>query len=282
MSQLYLVDRVETIVQDKGRGCTNAQLLELLSEGADSKTSMAKVEDAVDSMRYRKQILLNMYPFTIDDTVPLPTFDGFNWYTTLLVLSNLPKKSIERGNEVLDIIGVSVLHQLLGAGDDCIIKNFAWPPRSNKNPRPESFPEAIQWLGAELGLPVAHGWRPPQRKDGGVDLVGIRCLGGSPLAAPATLCQTTLSRDIHKHRDIDLGLWRTWIGLGPSTMTSLLVPHVVESQKVQELHSSGAILLDRLRICQLMRDKRLILPEHLQNWVRSEWVQQKNIQAGRL
>lgn len=174
-------------------------------------------------------------------------------YRALLALSSLAEEEVKRGNEVLDRLVARALPRLLG--EPCRVINFAWPPAVSRDPRPTGFPEAVKWLGDRLGLDSGSGYRTPARQDGGVDLVGVRELAGSTRAAPLILVQTTLSRDTRtKARDIDLGLWRTWIDISPGTQSCLAVPFDIEPGDVDELHHAGVLVLDRMRLAELLDD----------------------------
>jgi len=273
-----LVDVVETLLLSRTVGRTASDVAQAVL-GNQSGKSVSRVEDAIAAMSHRKSTLGSAYPFGDGEDVWIPSDDGLTWYSLLLLCSNLDSSTLEVGNELLDAICSRALPPLLGPGTE--VFNFAWPVRNTPDPRPEQFPEAVAWLGKRMGLSVGHGYRPP-RKDGGADLVAIRHLGDSPQASPAALVQTTVSMNLRmKARDIDLGVWRTWIDLSPATLVVLAVPHAAESDEIEEAHASGVILLDRLRLAQLLGDEVVTLPGHLQAWASNQWANLKERAARR-
>ena len=274
-----VVDKVEILLLSRSVG-RNADDIAQVIFGNRAKKSVSRIEDSIALMSRRKQLLGDAYPFGSGDEALIPTDDGLTWYSSLALCSNLSRATLEVGNELLDEICSSALPGLLGPGTEVV--KFAWPVRSSPNPRPEPFHEAIAWLGQRIGLNVGSGYRPP-RKDGGADLVAIRRLAGSSQAVPTALVQTTVSSDLRtKSRDIDLGVWRTWIDLSPATLVVLAVPHVAAADEIDEAHASGILLLDRLRLAQLLKDELFILPGHLSAWAEQEWSRCKRREAGRL
>lgn len=273
-----LVDAIELRLLSRSVGRSANDLAQAVL-GSQSPRPVARVEDAITIMSARQRLLGDAYPFGAGDDVLIPTDDSLSWYATLLLCSHLNSATLEVGNELLDAVCSAALLSLLGNGTEVV--NFAWPVRAARDPRPQAFPEAVAWLGQRLGLAVGQGYRPP-RKDGGVDLVALRRLAGSSQAAPAALVQTTVSRDLRtKARDIDLGVWRTWIDLSPATSVVLAVPHVADAGEVEEAHASGVILLDRPRLVQLLGPTAVDLPAHLLVWAEQEWVRCKDRAAGR-
>lgn len=209
-------------------------------------------EDARALVARRAQQLGDRHPFEASGAFLSASHEAPG-YRALLALSVLVDEEIKRGNEVLDRLVAAALPRLLG--EPCRVINFAWPPAVSHDPRPTGFSEAVKWLGDRLGLDYGTGYRSPARQDGGVDLVAVRELAGSTKAVPTLLVQTTLSRDTRtKGRDIDLDLWRTWIDLSPATLSCLAVPFDVPADDVDELHRSGVVVLDRMRLAELLGD----------------------------
>lgn len=277
METRNLVDAIEKLLLSRSVGRTPADIAEA-ALGSRSGRAVSRIEDAISIMVRRRKLLGEAYPLGIGDDVLIPSNDGLTWYSTLLLCSDLSRATLEVGNELLDAVCAQALPILLGPGTEVV--NFAWPVRNSPDPRPEAFAEAVVWLGQRIGLSVGHGYRPP-RKDGGADLVAVRRLADSSLAAPAALVQTTVSTDLRtKARDIDLGVWRTWIDLSPATLVVLAVPHAADSDEVEEAHASGVLLLDRIRLAQLLGANPVVLPGHLRTWAEQEWIRLKQRAAG--
>lgn len=269
---LELTDSVEEALLARACGRGVGDLATYL-RGTDSPRNMAAVEDGLAQMRRRKEVLADAYPFGTGDDVVVPSSGALDTpYSLLLLLSRLPAEQIERGNEVLDAVVECAVESLLGPGT--VTAMFAWPPRLSGDPRPEEFPAAIRWLGEKIGVKVGIGYRAPSRRDGGVDLVAVRPLAGSSLGCAVVLVQTTLSRDTRtKSRDVDLGLWRTWLDLGPAASSSLAIAHEA-GPDLEELHASGHLVIDRLRMCELLLPRALdeVLSRDAIEWSRGQWT----------
>jgi hypothetical protein len=270
-----LAERVElSLLARKTGGRTTHDIAQTVLGGTEPK-HVARIEDTRQVMADRRAVLGSFYPLGKGDELLTPNNSGLTWYSLLMLCAQNVKQNLEMRNQLLDAICAKALPALLGPGTEVV--NFAWPVRSPSEPRPEMFPEAVVWLGQRLGLSVGHGYRPPERKDGGVDLVAFRKLSGSCQAAPMALVQTTVSSDLRaKGRDINVDTWRTWIDLSPSTLVVLAVPHVAAPGELAEAHTSGVILLDRLRLVQLLADSPMELPADLKVWAEQKWSQYKN------
>lgn len=270
MDRRELADLVEVRLLSRSMGRTASDVACGLL-GGTSPRLLSRAEDALGVVSQRAEVLGAAYPLCDGSGVWVPRTDDMTWYSALLAASRSTAPTlVDAANELLDEVVTRALPGLLGPGTRVV--NFAWPVRPGQDPRPEAFPEAVRWLGERLGLAVGHGYRPP-RKDGGVDLVALRPLAGSPLSGPAALVQTTLSTDVRtKSRDIDLDVWRTWLDLSPSTWRVLAVPFECSHDAHVEAHASGVLLLDRLRLVQLLDGVPwLALPEHVRRWAQWRW-----------
>ena len=271
-----IADRVELSVLSGVDPTVNGLAQTILGDSGAKK--LAQVEDALTCVAGRADKTAQAYPLEKEDNIFVPKNAPFDIYTLLLTLSHVGPTQVERANEVLDYVGAAVLTELLGS--ECVVVEFAWPVRASADPRPEDFPTAVRWLGEKVGLPAGTGYRHPRRKDGGVDLVGVRRLAGSALGAPAMLVQTTLSKDVHaKAKDVDVNMWRSWIDFSPATQSVLLVPHIVPTVAMGELHTSGIIVLDRLRIVDVLHT--LALPTAVNVWAQKQYQDLLDCAAGR-
>lgn len=125
--------------------------------------------------------------------------------------------------------------------------HFGWPTRAG---RPKSFPLAVTWLARRLNLEEGSGYRPPERQDGGADLIAWNRLADGS-TADVRLGQCTISRDIdRKARDIDTDLWQTWIEFPRSPTVALVVPHqvAIRTPISESLRKRGFLVLDRTRL----------------------------------
>ncbi|MGO4599487.1 hypothetical protein [Terrabacter sp. 2RAF25] len=238
-------DRVEIALIAGRCGTSSTELKAILG------TSEARAEDARSLVSRRAARLGPLHPFAASGSHVSLSSEAPG-YRALLALSHLVgDREVAHGNRVLDWLVVRAMRRLLG--EPCVVVNFAWPPAVTHSPRPPEFPAAVRWLGEQLGLAVGAGYRPPARQDGGVDIVAAREFAGSVKASPTLLIQTTISRKIReKARDVDLGLWRTWIDLSPAAQTCLAVPFDVVATDLDELHRTGVVTLDRMRLAELL------------------------------
>jgi hypothetical protein len=128
--------------------------------------------------------------------------------------------------------------------------NFGWPSSCG---RPQEFHHAMSWLCGLMGLPDAGSFRPPRRKDGGVDVVVWRSFGDGRPGLLLALVQATLEVDNLrlKASDVDVPMWRNWLGLDASPVVLLAIPGTVSSIEYWNEISVNALLLDRIRLSAL-------------------------------
>jgi hypothetical protein len=155
-----------------------------------------------------------------------------------------------------DHIVLTALRGYLGPASKALA--FARPRSARQGPgvRPVSFPKAVSWLAAELRL--EPGWAAPRarRNDGGIDVVAWRPFKFDPSpACPFFLVQCTFRKDWHhKGRDIVLDTWRSWITFRKDPITVLAVPFCMsdDDERRDEVETEVWLLLDRLRLCELL------------------------------
>src|SRR5439155_17165751 len=117
----------------------------------------------------------------------------------------------------------SALEGLLGPGTRAL--RFGWPSDSG---RPQDFSSAIRWLAEAMHIGLSAGYRPPRRKDGGVDVVAWRPFKDGRPGFPIVLAQCTIESDVlAKSRDIDIRQWATWLALDASILIALAIPGTV-------------------------------------------------------
>lgn len=143
---------------------------------------------------------------------------------------------------------------------------FAWPGDTG---RPPEFPQAVEWLARLMGLSAGRGYRPPRRKDGGVDVIGWRPFSDGRSGFPILLVQCTLQGEIlSKARDVDARLWSTWLVMDGEPQTALAVPQTItEGTLWDELAISGMVL-ERMRLTSLIGSGDPV--DGLGAWVSSE------------
>ena len=100
-----------------------------------------------------------------------------------------------------------------------------------------------------MGINVGRAYRPPRRKDGGVDVVAWRSFKDRRRGFPIYLVQCTLQKDfVAKSRDIDLRLWAGWLELDRDPITILAIPKAVAPGESWNEVTANAIIFDRLRM----------------------------------
>jgi hypothetical protein len=231
------------------------RLVELASEEID--VMPAAVGSALGIMARRSDILGENYPFAVNDLAVLRTkSDLEDYYAALLFLSpdsiarqlidDLPLRDM---TELFEIIAESALANLWGPGGEAV--TFGFPSRHG---RPEAFDQAVIWLAERIGLTPGTGYRPPYRKDGGVDVVAWRQFADRRTGFPIALAQCTIQREAFtKTTDIDLRLWASWLAMDIEPTSLLVIPGTIRSNGPdwQQL-STVVTVIERLRLIELL------------------------------
>jgi hypothetical protein len=130
---------------------------------------------------------------------------------------------------------------------------FGWPSDEG---RPQEFSLAVAWLGRRMGIEVGTGYKPPRRKDGGVDVVAWRPFGDKKPGFPILLVQCTLQAAIEvKARDIEVRTWSTWLQMEVDPVGALAVPGTVRAGELWDSISTRVMLFDRCRLAALCGDR---------------------------
>jgi hypothetical protein len=149
--------------------------------------------------------------------------------------------------ESFENLVVIAVQNLLGAGSKAL--RFGFPSED----RPAEFPKAIEWLSNRMGIKPGQAYRPPRRKDGGVDVVAWRPFKDRRNGFPVYLVQVTCERNYsHKVLDIDLRLWSGWLNLDVDPVSVLAVPTSISHGEEWNEISSRVVVIERLRLCELL------------------------------
>lgn len=239
-----------TVTGSRGIGAVQAR--ELLVR--DAGVTEASAGMALNAMARRRSILGRRYPFEVASVgirrvAPDPTL-----YEVLLLLSapsagfKNASSALEESSVLFENLVCSALRSLLGAESFAI--RFGWPSAEG---RPREFASAISWLAERMGTHLGRAYRPPRRKDGGVDVVAWRPFPDGKPGFPIMLVQCTLERDfVHKSRDIDRRIWAGWLAFDADPLAVLAIPHVVASTEDWREMASNVIVLDRIRLTSLL------------------------------
>jgi hypothetical protein len=200
----------------------------------------------------RSEVLRVNYPFVADGRSIRIENDALASGYTFCVLNSLSQNLITwdsnfnfgQGAEEFEQFSLSAIRSWLGADSDGV--NFGWP---SKHGRPMEFNHAIDWLAERIGVKAGSGFRPPRRKDGGVDLVVWRAFHDNKSGFPIYLAQCTLQQDyLAKGRDIDLRLWSGWLALERDPETILAIPRTVPVGTLWGELTANNLVLERLRL----------------------------------
>jgi len=206
---------------------------------------------ALNTLKKRSNLTSN-YPFSIDD-VSVVVRENFisSPYLLLLLLSrpsNLmnwqtPSPTVDE-IDAFETFVCAALAFYFGQNTEAI--SFGWPSKCG---RPENFDEAIRWLAMKIGIPVGAMYRPPRRKDGGVDIVVWKKFPDNRSGFQIGLVQCTLQQNyVSKSRDIDLRLWSRWLDMDRDPMTILAIPNAVPGDQQWKEATANSIVFERLRL----------------------------------
>lgn len=138
---------------------------------------------------------------------------------------------------------------------------------------------AIEWLAGQIGVTAGGVSGPPQKKDGGVDVVTWRPFTDGRTAIPLLLAQCTIRRDFEdKGRDISANQWMNWLVTGCPPLTALTIPFAVPltmNRWNDDMRFATHLILDRLRLCELIEHRPPLdhtLANSLATWTEEQIV----------
>jgi hypothetical protein len=247
-----VADCLETYVLSSSQSATG---ISRLQEFADDYLQVgdAAFTFAINRMRQRKDILGTSYPFEFDISTIVRNPEWLSFaYVHFLLLSGSALATIEQGDSSIsgpeqwfeELCLDSIVAWL---GPDAVGLRFGWPSDLG---RPPEFPEAIRWLSEKMRIDLGTAYRPPIRKDGGVDVIAWRPFGDNRSGFPIVLVQGTLQKDLlSKARDVDVLNWSGWLALDRPPMTALATPRIVpESTDRWNQLSRQTLVFERIRL----------------------------------
>ena len=251
-----LADWVETSVLVSRSGHFGRDKLDDLA-AAELGVLPPRVSMALDVMSKRASILASSYPFTVSDFAvlrrPTPLSDC---YAALLLLTpgSVARQTVRATDtaemaDVLEEIAEVALANFWGFGGSAI--RFGYP---SKHGRPEAFHQAIAWLAQKIGVEPGSGYRPPRRKDGGVDVVAWRQFADRRQGFPVALAQCTIQAETFtKTSDIDLRLWASWLAMDVDPMSLLVIPGTIRAAGPDWRQLATVVtVIERLRLIELL------------------------------
>ena len=246
-------DWIESLaVVQKGRPLPIQKIQEISENFAGISTN--RIPFSFSQLKKRAEILGTKYPFKVDDSyiVTSQTIED-SVYIQLLFLT--PKSGISTQGRIynLDVasklfedIAEQSLQTFFGANTQTL--NFGFPSKSD---RPAEFASAVKWLSERTNIRLGNAYRPPRKKDGGVDLFVWKSFPDKRPGIPIMLVQCTIKDDfVNKIGDIDLKLWANWLSSDIEPLVALAVPGVVTKDEIWSEITTRGILLDRLRLVQ--------------------------------
>jgi hypothetical protein len=158
--------------------------------------------------------------------------------------------NLEKASQLFEDIVESALKSFFGQNTNTV--NFGFPSRSG---RPPEFPAAVEWLSKKTNIRLGNAYRPPRKKDGGVDLFVWKSFSDNKPGIPIMLVQCTIKDDfINKIGDIDIKLWSSWLSSDIEPLVALAIPGVVNKDEIWSELATRGILLDRLRLVESCSD----------------------------
>jgi hypothetical protein len=250
-------DWIETTLLVRGRPIGIDQLNSVAAE--DCGISESQVGTGLQAMSIRARILGSLYPFTIVPGlyVEQKPHASTTLYSTMLFLSpGSPYRQLFASQPTSEMV---ILFERLVAramqsflGAQAVVIRFGWPGEIG---RPERFSDAIEWLAGLMEIRAGTSFRPPLRKDGGVDVIAWRPFPDKRTSFPVWLVQCTVQREVvSKSRDIDVRNWSNWLAFDVDPSTVLAVPGLISRTEVWNEIALRTLVLDRIRIVGLLED----------------------------
>ena len=237
--------------------CSESRILRFSEiERLSERNSIGDIEVsmAINVISRRSSLLGESYPFITDGRSIRIEGSAIESGYAFCLLNSLTSNLVtwdsnfnySDGAELFEEFALSALNKWLGSTSRGV--NFGWPSRYG---RPVEFNHAIDWLAAKLGVTPGSGFRPPRRKDGGVDLVIWNPFPDNRAGFPIYLAQCTLQQDFaSKGRDIDLRLWAGWLALERDPETILAIPRTVPVGLLWTELTANNLVFERIRLAK--------------------------------
>jgi hypothetical protein len=266
-----LADWVElTFLSSRKRSTNPAIILDGLRRQGGAWAEQ-DISHALNAMSRRERLCGSGYPYSVKTVGVRRTSTDMTAYDALLLMSREDgpfhdtPAGLHEATVVLERLTQAAMVGLLGPATRSV--RFAWPSDEG---RPPLFPDAIRWLGGRMGISLGQSYRPPRRKDGGVDVVAWRPFDDGRRGFPVVLVQCTLERDyVHKSRDIDLRTWSGWLAFDADPLTALALPFTVSSDETWNEMAANVIVLDRVRLTRLLSEAAAEAPAET-TWATAE------------
>jgi hypothetical protein len=276
--EVTLADWLELVMlTERRRTVSRARLRRALAGSLyfdeDTDTIETTIDVIFQEVGRRQRILETLYPFVeTDHRISMEEGDHYLPYVFMLLLAGSKslreEKRYAEVDELFDNIVLSALKNYLGPGSKGV--RFGSPASED---RPTDFRGALQWLAEQLGLRLGVGHARPQSRDGGVDVVVWKPFRDCRSSFITILAQCTIQIDWPgKEKDVIEGIWRGYIDFGLNPVTAIAIPFVISTsfQKWDEIRRTVLLILDRLRLCELLENFQFEHRERIEEWVASE------------
>jgi hypothetical protein len=271
-----LADWVESAMLIEERKYMSKSSMRQRLKGAlsiESEEAEVEIELLLSEVSRRDKIAPQVYPFSESPTgLSRKEIPDLAVYEFLLWLSVSPRyKWEDRYREIdehFDKLVKQALIRYLGGNARGV--RFAFP---SSDGRPAGFPEAVSWLAGLLNLATGKAIPRPRVKDGGVDVVVWCPFRDGRTGFVVILCQCTVELNWPpKAKDIVIGNWCGLIDFGLHPLTVLGVPFAVPRtfEKWDELRRTVNIVLDRMRLCELIQAESIENLEEIRRWAEAE------------
>ena len=262
-----IADWIETTLLVRGTKQIGDDELNRIA-GEEIGASPAQLSLARRVMQRRGGVLKSAYPFETNEFAVRGRSEAIeSHYATLLLLTpgGVARQIITRDTtEEMEVLFERVTERAAGNlwGSEGRALRFGWPSDVG---RPQGFNDAIEWLAKKIGVKPGAGYRPPLRKDGGVDVVAWRPFPDLRGGVPLVLVQCTLQSDIvPKASDVDTRVWASWLAIDFDPITALAVPQTIPDGVLWDQLSLRGMVLDRLRLAGLAKPGDPI--QNLSDW----------------
>jgi hypothetical protein len=252
-----IADWIELAILAGGqKGNANHKIQSWASDWAN--LTELQVASGLKAMERRSNLLGPRYPFQVNEFAVI--FDQsmeVSIYTYLLLITRpgtsvswqSPVPTQEESDLFEEVVALS-LKDYLGEPAEAI--PFGWP---SKFGRPAEFPLAIEWIAGKMGLKLGGAFRPPRRKDGGVDVVAWKPFKDRRSGFPIYLVQCTLQKEyVSKSRDIDLRIWAGWLEMDRDPITILAIPRSISPGESWNEVTANSIIFDRFRLVESLNN----------------------------
>lgn len=275
MDGASLADWAEAVMfVEERRHMSKSSLRQRLRNTIFSESEEAEfvVDLLIDEVSRRDRIAPQIYPFLESPTGLSRKDISAAIYEFLLWLSISQRyREEDRYKEIdepFDKLVKQALVHYLGPGARGI--RFAFP---SSDGRPSGFPDAVNWLAGLPNLDTGKAIPRPRVKDGGVDVVVWNPFKDSRTGFVVVLCQCTVELNWPpKAKDIVIGSWCGLIDFGLHPLTVLAIPFAVPRSfdKWDELRRTVNIILDRMRLCELIQVELVDDLEKIAKWAEAE------------